>query len=408
MIRKQDILDRAGEWQLRAEIVEKDYVLGWLLAAIAEHPETSAHWVFKGGTCLRKCYVETYRFSEDLDFTLVPDAAYAEQELRRILGELARRATDLSGIDFPVDQVAIKGQHDKQSRRTFKGKIAYRGPLAVPTWPRVLIDLTQHEPLLDGHVMRQILHTYSDNLPPDARVRTYSLEELLAEKARALLERARPRDLYDVVYLLENLPEALDLDRARRLFQGKCQAKGFAPPAAASLMARVQEDPEIAADWANMLAHQLPQLPSIHSLLARLPGLLTWVEATVRLPTAALVAAPARPGEELVAPAGVRLWGSGVPIESVRFAGANRLLVEFTYDGKRRLVEPYSLRRAQTGNLILYGWEKGAANIKAFNMAQVQGLVTTDTPFSPRYRIEFTPTAPVTLPPPAASTRRRP
>jgi hypothetical protein len=35
MIRKQDILDRAREWQLRPEIVEKDYILGWLLAGLA-------------------------------------------------------------------------------------------------------------------------------------------------------------------------------------------------------------------------------------------------------------------------------------------------------------------------------------------------------------------------------------
>ena len=72
MIRKQDILDRAAEWQLRVDVVEKDYVLAWLLAAVASHAETSTDWVFKGGTCLKKCYFETYRFSEDLDFSLTP------------------------------------------------------------------------------------------------------------------------------------------------------------------------------------------------------------------------------------------------------------------------------------------------------------------------------------------------
>jgi len=70
VIRKQDILARAAEWGLRADIVEKDYALGWLLAAIARHPETARSWVFKGGTCLKKCFIETYRFSEDLDFSL--------------------------------------------------------------------------------------------------------------------------------------------------------------------------------------------------------------------------------------------------------------------------------------------------------------------------------------------------
>jgi predicted nucleotidyltransferase component of viral defense system len=51
-------------------VVEKDYVLGWILAGMYGHEELAESWVFKGGTCLKKCYFETYRFSEDLDFTL--------------------------------------------------------------------------------------------------------------------------------------------------------------------------------------------------------------------------------------------------------------------------------------------------------------------------------------------------
>ena len=50
MIRKQDLIDRAHEWGLPLEVVEKDYVLGWLLAALGAHAESGANWVFKGGT----------------------------------------------------------------------------------------------------------------------------------------------------------------------------------------------------------------------------------------------------------------------------------------------------------------------------------------------------------------------
>ncbi len=71
MIPKRDILDLRAEWGLRAETIEKDYVLGLLLGAIASHPILGAKWIFKGGTSLKKCYFETYRFSEDLDFTVV-------------------------------------------------------------------------------------------------------------------------------------------------------------------------------------------------------------------------------------------------------------------------------------------------------------------------------------------------
>jgi predicted nucleotidyltransferase component of viral defense system len=69
VIGRADLDDRAREWGLRLDVVEKDYVLGWLLWGIGTEPELATTWVFKGGTCLKKCYLETFRFSEDLDFT---------------------------------------------------------------------------------------------------------------------------------------------------------------------------------------------------------------------------------------------------------------------------------------------------------------------------------------------------
>ena len=70
MIDRRELLASAGNLGLLPNVVEKDYVLGWLLAGIFQHAALKDSWVFKGGTCLKKCYFETYRFSEDLDFTL--------------------------------------------------------------------------------------------------------------------------------------------------------------------------------------------------------------------------------------------------------------------------------------------------------------------------------------------------
>lgn len=58
--------------------VEKDYVLSWVLYGISQNLKLS-EWFFKGGTCLKKCYFETYRFSEDLDFTVPHGAIYSEE-----------------------------------------------------------------------------------------------------------------------------------------------------------------------------------------------------------------------------------------------------------------------------------------------------------------------------------------
>jgi predicted nucleotidyltransferase component of viral defense system len=81
MIDRAEILRLAGELSLRPAVVEKDYVLGWLLAGIERNPQLAGKWVFKGGTCLKKCYFETYRFSEDLDFT-IPDKAQLDRDFR--------------------------------------------------------------------------------------------------------------------------------------------------------------------------------------------------------------------------------------------------------------------------------------------------------------------------------------
>jgi len=66
MIPQRELARLRAEWTLDQGVIEKDYVLGWLLAGIAQHEALKQTWVFEGGTCLRKCYYETFRFSEDL------------------------------------------------------------------------------------------------------------------------------------------------------------------------------------------------------------------------------------------------------------------------------------------------------------------------------------------------------
>jgi predicted nucleotidyltransferase component of viral defense system len=63
LIDRSEILAVATDLGLAPEIVEKDYVLGWLLKGIYSHEALAPAWTFKGGTCLKKCYFETYRFS---------------------------------------------------------------------------------------------------------------------------------------------------------------------------------------------------------------------------------------------------------------------------------------------------------------------------------------------------------
>ena len=61
----------AREVGVREQQIEKDYIISWILQGIAKHDQLSKSISFKGGTVLKKVYFEDYRFSEDLDFTLL-------------------------------------------------------------------------------------------------------------------------------------------------------------------------------------------------------------------------------------------------------------------------------------------------------------------------------------------------
>ena len=406
MISKADILERAREWQLTPEVVEKDYVLGWLLAGIGQHPATANTWVFKGGTCLKKCVMETYRFSEDLDFTLLPGATYSADGIEAILREITRRVAELSGIRFPEAGLAVKPRHDQAGRATFEGRVEYSAPLAFPGSPKVRLDLTQHEPVLRAVEHRAVFHPYPDALPAGIRVAAYTMAELVAEKTRALCERTRPRDLYDVVLLGAPdvpVPAAREL---RQVAREKFAVKEIRFPRVAEVMTHVTANEELRSEWGNMLGHQLPVTPPLHDFIARLPAALAWMDEppAARVAVAGVSALPAasplqpvagKPGEVLVAERGIRTWGFGAPLEAIRYAGASHMLVEFRYHGAVRHVEPYSFRQPGTGNLLLYGFERlknsSPTNaIRAYKVAEIEALRVLPTAFTPRYVIELT------------------
>lgn len=107
MIDKREILEAASSMGLLPNVVEKDYVLGWLLAGINAHPELTESWVFKGGTCLKKCYFETYRFSEDLDFTLRDEGQLEEGFLSRVMSDVSAWVSEESGLVLPAEQLSF-------------------------------------------------------------------------------------------------------------------------------------------------------------------------------------------------------------------------------------------------------------------------------------------------------------
>lgn len=75
-------------------VLERDYLLSWILAAIGRHETLREVLVFKGGTALKKCYFGDYRFSEDLDFSTLPGVPL-QQDMEAAIDMVCRDATQM-------------------------------------------------------------------------------------------------------------------------------------------------------------------------------------------------------------------------------------------------------------------------------------------------------------------------
>lgn len=276
MIQKEEVLRAASSHKVNPVIIEKDYVLGWILAGIANNPSFSESWVFKGGTCLKKCYFGEYRFSEDLDFTLTKDALIDPNFIQSQLSDVAHWLYDQSGIEVPE---IILNIFPDSNGKTFRGKIGYVGPLEQRgSFTRIKLDLTQNEFLAKAPVKSKIFHPYGDKVSFPYHAYTYAYEELFAEKIRALLERARPRDLYDVIHLFERKKDhGVDVVSLTEILQAKLAFRGLQTIPKKTFLTDIQKK-ELIQEWENMLAHQIGYLDPTRIYLDKLPKILEWLK----------------------------------------------------------------------------------------------------------------------------------
>lgn len=156
-------------------------------------------------------------------------------------------------------------------------KIGFVGPQAKPNVPKIKIDITNDELVAKSPVYKKIVHNYSD-WTNGYQVRSYSLEELAAEKIRALYERCRPRDLYDVIHLYTN-PNLVGMSGiVRSLRSAKCDYVGIEMPTAAKI--KTEENlANLRIDWDGMLAHQLPSpILGLESLWNQIDKVFEWLD----------------------------------------------------------------------------------------------------------------------------------
>jgi predicted nucleotidyltransferase component of viral defense system len=162
---------------------EKHYVQSLILNAASEWP-----LVFKGGTYLW-FFHGLRRFSEDLDFT-------ASESLPEDLAQKASDDLNLFGIENALKIIS-------DDEKTLSFGISASGPLSTNDRDRcvVYVEISKREPVIEKGIPLRFDHP--EYQLPVKRLVDMSLEEVGAEKVRAILSRKKARDVYDLYYLIQ-------------------------------------------------------------------------------------------------------------------------------------------------------------------------------------------------------------
>jgi uncharacterized protein len=263
MIKPGEIQNKAREVSVRDQQIEKDYVLSWILQGIARHDKLSKNIVFKGGTVLKKIYFENYRFSEDLDFTLLNDDVSNEQ-IFEWFGEVSEYTLEEANI--PLEIICDKIHEDARMNDIIEQGginfyINYVGPLGGQgNNKRVKIDISRSEKLTFELTFKDAIISYSDQEPH--KLLCYTLEEVLVEKLRSVMQRMQPRDFYDIWYLLEN--HGMNIDFYVNEFKTKCKTKDINP---IDFYVKLEKRlPLYKGRWQKSMSDQIKNLPNFEQV----------------------------------------------------------------------------------------------------------------------------------------------
>ncbi len=224
------------------DLLEKDVRLHFLLQGLAQDPAVGADLVFKGGTCLIKCYLAYPRFSIDLDFTWRTQDDWAERGTKRVREATrparreALRAVDRHGRALGMERPASGGVTYARSGQMMTAALHYRSATRVPEFVKVQINFV--DPILFEVRRRNAASLLAgrrpeelDFLEPDLTAMyaapvacaSYDPREILAEKCRAILTRqaTKARDLLDLYLIERDLGFRVEdhLDAVRRKVQ---------------------------------------------------------------------------------------------------------------------------------------------------------------------------------------------
>lgn len=254
MIKPGEIQAKARKVGVRDQQIEKDYILSWILWGIAQHDYLSEAIAFKGGTVLKKVYFNDYRFSEDLDFTLL-DNDISNEQLLEWFAEVFEYVRDEANISLDIID---NNEHEDGGINFY---ISYIGPLGgIGANKRVKVDISRSEQLQFVPVLKGPFLDYSDQ--EAHQLLCYPLEEILVEKLRSVMQRMQARDFYDIWYLV--VIHQMDVAFFSIEFSAKCEGKKIDPKEFHNKLA--QRLPQYKGRWKASMADQTHYLPDFEQV----------------------------------------------------------------------------------------------------------------------------------------------
>jgi len=231
MILQSEIIDLAEKHSVPPSTIDKNWVLGHFIAELFRQKWAREKLIFKGGTCLKKCYFPDYRFSEDLDFTLTDNNFI-------ITSKLLKKVCDniYNSIGILFSKVSLNDTFFLNKKVGYEATIYFWGanhkksqspPLSQRWHTSIKLEFIFYEIIINQPILNKIIGDYSDMQSiEDVYIPCYSIIEIVAEKFRSLIQRSypAPRDYYDLWYLIPLLSDK-DIDAMLKTFKIKTQFK---------------------------------------------------------------------------------------------------------------------------------------------------------------------------------------
>jgi len=270
MIEADIIRAIAAQKSIHLGIVEKDYVLSKVLMALSQIDVFNQNLLFKGGTALKKFYYPEWRFSEDLDFT--SKTKLKPKDIKSIFQEAVDKVGKLFGLSMRILEYS---QYPRAGNDLISAqfKLGYDGPLRKSSGQKnnVRVDIAFEEKLISEPIKKKILSGYADDI--DSELVVYSLEEIISEKLRSIIQRGKSRDYYDVWILLKDYKNDFSNELLWEILKEKCEFKDIPLPKTEDFFDKERTE-EAGRYWERGLAHQLNDLPNFEKVLEELKDLL--------------------------------------------------------------------------------------------------------------------------------------